>query len=194
MPFIEKGVSLLAPDGQFAYIVANKWMRANYGKGLRQWLADKCLLEIVDFGDLPVFQKATTYPCILRIANAQVRDAVRVANIETLDFSDLAGHVDEHGLDVPVAGLDPGGWTLAPREEQDLLGKLLKVGVPLREYVEGRIFYGIKTGLNKAFVIDAATRERIVAEDPRSAELIKPFLYGRDIKRYATLKTDNYLS
>ncbi|HDQ41920.1 MAG TPA: restriction endonuclease subunit R [Desulfonatronum sp.] len=193
VPFIEKGVSLLAPGGLFAYIVANKWMRANYGKGLRQWLADKCLLEIVDFGDLPVFQKATTYPCILRIANAPVRDTVRVANIETMDFPDLAGHVHEHGFDVPVAGLDPGGWTLARKAEQDLLGKLRSVGVPLGEYVQGRIFYGIKTGLNKAFVIDAATREQIIAEDPHSAELIKPFLAGRDIKRYAPLQSDKFL-
>lgn len=52
------------------------------------------------------------------------------------------------------------------------------------EYVEGKIFYGIKTGLNKAFIIDEATRAKLVQEDPKSAELIKPFLMGKDIKRY----------
>ena len=193
VPFIEKGVSLLAPGGQFAYIVTNKWMRANYGKGLREWLRGKGLVEIVDFGDLPVFQKAATYPCILRLANKPARETMRAAIVETLDFPDLEQHVQARGFDVPLADLDPGGWSLARREEQELLRKLRKVGVPLGEYVKGKIFRGVLTGLNKAFVIDAATRERIITEDPKSAELIKPFLAGRDIKRYAPLKTDKYL-
>ncbi len=66
--FIEKGISLLKDGGQFSYIVANKWMRANYGKPLRSWLKSKRIEEIIDFGDLPVFKQATTYPCILRVA------------------------------------------------------------------------------------------------------------------------------
>ena len=49
------------------------------------------------------------------------------------------------------------------------------------------------TGLNEAFVIDEPTRERLIAEDPKSAELIKPFLAGRDIKRYEQPKSDKYL-
>ena len=56
--------------------------------------------------------------------------------------------------------------------------------MPLGEYVGGKIYRGIKTGLNEAFVIDAETKEKLIAEDPKSAELIKPFLVGRDIKRY----------
>ena len=54
------------------------------------------------------------------------------------------------------------------------------------EYIEGKFYYGIKTGLNEAFVIDQATRDRLVAEDPRNAEIIKPWLRGRDVKRWRT--------
>jgi hypothetical protein len=43
---------------------------------------------------------------------------------------------------------------------------------------------GVKTGLNEAFVIDQTTRDRLIAEDPRSAEIIKPWLRGRDVKRW----------
>ncbi len=57
----------------------------------------------------------------------------------------------------------------------------------------GKIYYGIKTGLNEAFVIDAQMRERLIAEDPKSEELIKPFLAGRDIKRYHQPMSDKYL-
>ena len=73
------------------------------------------------------------------------------------------------------------------------MAKLRATGKPLGEYVNGKIYYGIKTGLNEAFVIDAATKHRLIAEDPRSAEIIKPFLAGRDIKRYQTPTVDKYL-
>ena len=63
--FIERGVKLLNENGLFGIIVANKWLRARYGKPLRQWLKKQSIREIVDFGDLPVFEQATTYPCIL---------------------------------------------------------------------------------------------------------------------------------
>jgi hypothetical protein len=54
--FIEKGINLLKSGGIFCYIVANKWLRANYGKPLRDWLKTQCIEEITDFGDLTVFQ------------------------------------------------------------------------------------------------------------------------------------------
>lgn len=74
-----------------------------------------------------------------------------------------------------------------------ILDKLMKAGTRLGEYVEGKIFYGIKTGLNKAFVIDEATKDRLIAEDPKSAKIIKPFLAGREIKKYIELKPHQYI-
>jgi site-specific DNA-methyltransferase (adenine-specific) len=47
-----------------------------------------------------------------------------------------------------------------------------------------KINYGIKTGFNEAFIIDTATKERLCEQDPHSAEILKPILRGRDIKRY----------
>lgn len=87
--FIEKGVSLLRQGGFFSYIVANKWFRANYGKPLRQWMKLQHILEIIDFGDLPVFKQATTYPCILVIQKKAPGPTFRAVTIKTLDFGDL---------------------------------------------------------------------------------------------------------
>ena len=70
--FIEKGVSLLNKNGIFSYIVANKWMRANYGEPLRRWMKKQRIEEITDFGDLPVFESATTYPCVMRICSGDL--------------------------------------------------------------------------------------------------------------------------
>ena len=191
--FIERGVSLLREGGIFSYIVANKWMRANYGQPMRKWLKEQCIEEIIDFGDLQVFRGATTYPCIIRITKSAPRASFEVTQVKTLDFQNLGDYVKENHYSVNQSALYDNGWSLADENTQTLLGKINSKGVPLNEYVSGKIYYGIKTGLNEAFVIDKATRERLITEDPRSAELIKPFLAGRDIKRYRMPLIDKYL-
>ena len=183
--FIERGVKLLTQNGLFGIIVANKWLRARYGRPLRTWLKMQEIRELVDFGDLPVFQQATTYPCILTIGKGGTSDTFTAAQIDTLDFSNLGEHVRTLRYAVGKALLDDGGWSLARQEVQMFLRKLFDAGLSLEEYVNGKIHYGIKTGLNEAFVIDSAKKDRLIAEHASSAEIIKPFLAGRDIKRYA---------
>jgi len=191
--FIEKGVSLLKQGGFFSYIVINKWLRAKYGKSLRQWMKQQHIVEIIDFGALPVFKQATTYPCIIGIQKKAPGQTFRTATIKTLEFSDLHAHVSMHRHDVRQDALDESGWSLVHQNTQNVLDKLNKIGVPLGEYVNGKIYRGVLTGLNKAFVIDNATREELIANDPKSAEVIKPFLAGRDIKRYKPPYSDKYV-
>jgi len=191
--FVEQGVSLVQKDGFFSYILPNKWMRANYGSSLRSWMKGRCIDEIVDFGDLPVFPEATTYPCILRLCGGPAKPSFKAAEVETLDFGRLKDYVEEIAYSVSLSSLDDSGWSLVDEAVQRLLEKLRRSGTPLGEYVGGKIYYGIKTGLNEAFVIDEETRNRLIREDPKSAELIKPFLAGRDIKRYEPPVSEQYL-
>ena len=187
--FFERGIGLLNPNGLFGMIVANKWMRAGYGEPLRLWLKSRNIKEIIDFGDLQVFQGATTYPCIFICGKGEVEKQLAVTAMKTLGFESLSGYVAYHRKLIDQASLDNSGWNLGSEEEQQLLLKIRQAGIPLGDYVKGKIYYGIKTGLNEAFVIDAITRDRLIAEDPRSAEVIKPFLAGRDIKRYQQPKS-----
>ena len=204
--FIEQGISLLRESGLFSYIVANKWMRANYGEPLRRWLKQQDIVEIIDFGDLPVFKTATTYPCILVISKMNIgastgskesrlkaTPTMNITHIKTLAFNSLEHYVQENQYLLDQAALDDGGWSLADGGTQTLLDKLKTRGTPLGEYVQGKIYRGVLTGLNEAFVIDEETKDRLIAEDPKSTELIKPFLVGKDIKRYASLLVQNYL-
>lgn len=191
--FIERGMQLLRPGGVFAYIVSNKWLRTRYGTNLRNWLKDRRIVEIIDFGDLPVFQGATTYPCVLRLERRPPASGFRVTRVEHLDWNDLVAYVREHQYLVQRSALRMQGWGLATPQEQKLLKKLHQTGEPLADVVGQEVYYGIKTGYNKAFVINAATRARLIAEDPRSSELIKPFLAGRDIKRYRPPTASNYV-
>lgn len=192
--FVERGISILRPGGHFSYILPNKWMRAGYGDKLRRYVKRHRIEGISDFGDLPVFEEATTYPCILELNRTEAQDNFPAAVIDTLSFDNsLSDYIRAKAFTVGLNGLSDSGWTLSNQAVQQLLDKLRAAGTPLGEYVQGEIYYGIKTGLNEAFVIDTATRDRLIAEDPKSAEVIKPFLAGRDIKRYQTPVSDKYL-
>jgi type I restriction-modification system DNA methylase subunit len=191
--FIEKGVSLLKANGLFCYIVANKWMRANYGAPLRTWLKNQCIEEIIDFGDLPVFQGATTYPCIIRIAKKSPTMSFKVAQVESLEQLNLENYVQENGYLFNQEDLTEKEWSLADEKTLTLLAHIKARGISLNEYVDGKIFYGIKTGLNEAFVIDEQTKNRLIIEDGGASPFLKPFLAGRDIKRYYTPDPTNFL-
>lgn len=192
--FVEHGMRILRPEGQFVYIIPNKWMRAGYGASLRRWLKKLHIESVADFGDLPVFEEATTYPCIISLRNAPATERFWATPVTTLDFPESLGtYVEAHRFEVGTPSLQDDGWQLSNQAVQNLMAKLRATGKPLGEYVDGKIFYGIKTGLNEAFVIDEGTRAHLIAQDPRSAEIIKPFLAGRDIKRYLTPEVSKYL-
>ncbi len=191
--FVEKGYSLLREGGRFGYIFPNKWMRSSYGEALRAWLGDKRIEEIIDFGDLRVFEEATTYPLILTLHKGAAPSTFRSLQMNTLEFGDLRSYVKEHHTLSDQSALHVKGWTLGDDRTQALLQKIEQSGVRLGEYVQGEIYYGIKTGLNETFVIDAPTRARLIDEDAASAQIIKPFLAGRDIKRYETPVADKFL-
>ncbi len=147
--FFEQYINLLKNGGEFGIIVANKWLRANYGESLRRWLKQFEIKEIIDFGDLPVFQGATTYPCIVIVRKSDKEtESFDSMQIESLEFENqtLTEIVARNKFEVKKEHLSDSGWSLSSKDVQELLDKLNKMGVPLGEYVDGKIYYGIKTG------------------------------------------------
>jgi hypothetical protein len=185
--FYRQGLALAQSRGVLTFISSNKFFRAGYGQPLRAYLRDHARLHtVIDFGDLPIFE-ATTYPCVLVAANERPGDgaAVQALNVHSMDTLErLADAVQRQGWSQPQFSLRRDGWALERPGVLALMDKLRRSGTPLGEYVGGKFYRGIVTGLNKAFVIDQATRDRLVTEDPRSAEVIKPWLRGRDLKRW----------
>ncbi len=192
--FVELSMNLLKTSGNFVFIIPNKWMRAGYGKALRNYVKGFHIKELLDFGDLQVFEEATTYPLIIGLRKNTPKEKFTAVNLDTLDFPfGMESYLQENRIEVLLDGLAGEGWTLTDSKSQKLLLKLKSQGVPLSEYVEGKIFYGIKTGYNEAFVIDQKTKDRLIVTDPGSAQIIKPLLAGRDIKRYQTPIPEKYL-
>jgi predicted type IV restriction endonuclease len=184
--FMERSVKLLRDGGRFSFIVSSSFLRTTYGQPLRRVLRKHAaVLRIVDFGGLAVFEKAKdTYVCIPLLANAKQPARVEVSRIPSLEIQDLDTHVSANRFTIPHERLAAEAWALKSDEEATVFDKVMKAGKPLGEYVERRMFYGVKTGLNDAFIIDTETKRKLIARDKRSAELIHPLLGGEDIRRY----------
>jgi len=193
--FIECGHALLRPNGQFGMITANKFMRANYGAALRSFLTDKVRLEkLIDFGDLPVFGDATTYPIIILSCKSQRKAApIEYALLRTLSFESLPEVIRSEISKMPESAFAGTNWSLSTSSGQAIMDRLKSNSIPLGEYVGGRIRRGILTGFNEAFIIGGPTRARLIAEDPKSAEIIKPFVVGEDVRKYMLDFQDRYL-
>ena len=182
--FYERALTLLKRGGYSAFIASCTWTKTKAGEGLREFLKTNASIEsFVDFGDLPVFPEATTYPCVMvfRRREPPSEHAVHAAVVRDLEHLDLDRIVTREALRVPQVQLDRGGWSFENQAVRRLREKIHNAGVPLKEYC-GSPLYGIKTGLNEAFVVDALTCERLVAQDPRNKEILKPFLEGKDLK------------
>jgi hypothetical protein len=196
--FYELGLNLLKPQGHLTYISSNKYFRAGYGEKLRQLLGDSTTIyNLIDFGDFPVFEEAIAYPSIITLSknkseNNQLQ-ALSWDETKKQDIARFATVLEQDGLIIAQENLKPDGWRLESSQILDLLAKLRNAGKSLGEYVEGRFYRGILTGFNEAFVIDRATRDRLINEHPSSAEVIKPFLRGRDVKRWCVDFAEQYL-
>jgi hypothetical protein len=199
--FYQQGLRLTRAGGRMSYIVTNKWMRAGYGESLRGFFAQQGALErIIDFGHAPIFEEADVFPCILVLEKPRDLDELAQQSerpVQVLSFpreelsrivaqqESLGSYVQAHSHSLPHSRFSSAAWNLETSAVDDLLAKIRRVGVPLSEFAGVKPYRGVLTGFNEAFLIDTPTKERLVREDPRSAEIIKPYLRGQDIKRWS---------
>ena len=196
--FYARALQLLKDGGMLSFISSNKWFRANYGKNLRKHIADTChVASITDFGDLPVFQSASAYPMIFAAQKGrnEIGGPTSFTQVKSLDapYPDVDALIRSQGSPLPDDSITGPDWSLTDAATAARLGKMRTSGIPLGEYVKEQIYYGIKTGFNKAFVIDGTKREELISHDPKSAEIIKPLAVGRDIKKWAVAYKDKWL-
>ncbi len=185
--FFEQGVRLLKPGGRLGYISSSTFFRTGSGEKLRLHLTEYTDIEtITDFGDVQIFEGVTTYPAILTMQKretlGEASGDLAYLNIKQ-DESDLGRAFEQGAKTMPRTRLTGGSWQLENAALANLRAKITRGKKTLKE-VYGAPLYGIKTGLNEAFVIDTATRDRLVKADPKSAGLLKPFLKGENIKRW----------
>ena len=188
--FVERAMSLLKGNGFTSYIMQNKWMQANYGKELREFFLNVRLEKLIDFGDIQVFDDATTYPCIFVAQKAAPATELTVSTLRELERADFAKSINHFAEKFALEYLSSDTWTLSSQWESELLRRLDNEMITLGDYVKGDAHYGIKPGNTKAFIIDEKQKELLISEDSSSSEIIVPIVRGRNIKVYETPKKD----
>jgi len=190
--FVERAYSLLKKNGYFSFIMPNKWMLVDYGKELRQFMSQTSLKKILNFGDVQFFADATIYVCIFVSQKSGDKMPVLACSLNSKNYhGEFEKEVKAATFEFPTENFGASEWSIRNKLHDSVLQKM-NVGTALKD-MPITINYGIKTGFNDAFFIDGKTREKLIAEDPKSEELIKPLLRGRDINAWVTEKEDQYL-
>ena len=192
--FIDRGISLLSIEtGTLCYITSNKWMLATYGKPIRSELSKYEILQIIDFGSSHVFEGVTVDTNILLLNNRLVeKTKFRAVNFSK-DYT-ASTSIEEYlkiynNFQDSVSG-DP--WILGDKEMQNIKDKIENAGTELAKWGI-QLNYGVKTGCNEAFIINEDTKNELISKDPKSEDLIKPILRGRDIKKFSYTYNNLYL-
>jgi hypothetical protein len=182
--FYEQGLQLARPGGCLTYISSGTFARANFAAEFRKLLPTLAQLEtIIDFGENQPFEGAEMVrPSIVLLRRGQHAQPFRSLFLAEKAPPSLAQALDEEGIECDADALTQPEWTFQAAGNTRLFAKILRGGRKLVDVVEGKMYYGVKTGLNEAFIIDKETRNRLVAADPASSQIIRPVLRGEDLR------------
>jgi type I restriction-modification system DNA methylase subunit len=196
--FYARSLEILRDRGVLVFISSNKWFRARYGAKLRKYISETCSIRsITDFGDLPVFESATAYPMIFIAQKTTSREkGVLFTKVTSLNppYPDVLALIRTHGHQLPSSAVSGADWTVGDQSGVEFFTQIRGEGTPLLQYAQGQIFYGVKTGLNDAFVIDGKRRRELVTADGApAARVIKSLITGRDIRKWKARNADRWL-
>ena len=191
--FYELGNEMLRTNGVLAFITSNSWLQTQYGQALRKYFIENANpIVLLNFTNRQLFETAVVEANIILLKKAPFEKHMHVADIsETLGgVPSISGFVNSFGY--VVRELSEEGWTIGDESGNALKGKIEQVGKKLKDW-NVSIDYGIKTGFNEAFILNEEVRNRIIKDDSKSLEIIKPTLRGRDLKRYSYTFSDQWI-
>ena len=189
--FYEQGHNILRENGLLMFITSNKWMRANYGESLRRFFVEQTNpLTLIDFSGNQIFDTATVDTNILMFAKQKNEFKTKACIIKEKLLNNLSVFVSQNSENCSFSNSE--SWVILSPIEQSIKRKIEAVGKPLKDW-DINIYRGILTGYNEAFIIDGKKKDQLIAEDPKSAEIIRPILRGRDIKKYSYEFSDLWL-
>ncbi len=191
--FYEKGIDILKDKGTLTYITSNTWMRTNFGEGLREFFVTKSNPEILlNFEDTKIFPTATVEVNIMVTKKEKWNKNLQAVAIKG-DY--VPGNSINEYLNakkIVLYDLDKESWVIVDNDDFEIKNQIVKKGIQLKEW-EIEFYRGFLTGLNDAFFIDEEKRNEIIRIEPKSEEIIKPLLRGREIKKFGYNFTNHYV-
>ena len=180
--FYEKGFEVLKNKAHLIYITSNKWMRAGYGESSRRFFAEKTNpVLLIDFAGQKIFESATVDTNILLLSKEKNHNNTKACIVKEKVLNNLSVYIRQNMSLCKFNSSD--SWGILTSLESQIKTKIELLGVPLKDW-EINIYRGILTGYNEAFIITKEKKEELIDIDPKSVEIIRPILRGRDIKRY----------
>lgn len=193
--FYERGLKLLKHKGTLIFISPSKFFRSDYGEKIRRYIKSSSrLMTVIDFGELPIFE-SNTFPTIILTSKQENRDSkITICKInEIFNFSELTNHIQQNKFYMDQSELEDMGWVFENDSVRELRKKIKNQPQKLKDIIDKGILLGIKTGLNKAFVINNESYKNLIQIDKKSEEILVPYLKGDDIRKYRWSFSNEYL-
>ncbi|MDN5130440.1 Eco57I restriction-modification methylase domain-containing protein [Aliarcobacter butzleri] len=172
--FYELSYRLLKQNGLNGFICSNKFFRAKYGEVLRDLILKEMTIKtIVDFTGKKVFEDATADSAITIFEKSKSNNN---------SFNVVSKELD-NSYEMKQSNLTKSYFAFTEIEIRNIHQKIETKGIKLKNW-NLTMNMGIKTGFNEAFIIDEAKRNEFISKDKKNAEILKPILRGRDIKKY----------
>ncbi len=192
--FYELAYRILKPKGISCFITGSAWMRANYGLNLRKFFINKTTpVQLIDFSDCEIFDSATVLTNIMmyeKTKNKTPVKSLRITRKQQHHIEKLSEYFEKNHI--LINKFPETSWIISDKKSFLIKEKVEKQGVKLIEW-NINIYRGVLTGYNEAFVVSKEKKDELIAQDPKNAEILKPLLRGRDIKKYHAEFADLWL-
>jgi hypothetical protein len=183
--FFERGLQLLRDGGRLAFITSGSWVRANFAAPLRKVIAENTAIEsMIDFGEFQPFEDAEMIrPTITILRKQPPGPPMRLYKwLEAGQPPENLSDVIASAATMRTDHLGADAWELEADNVLALRRKLADAGEPLGRCADAKVYRGVITGLTEAFVISREQRSALIAEDPRSENVICPFAQGTNLR------------
>jgi len=181
-----------------SYITTNKFFNTIYGKSVREYLLKYQIKYLLDFEQVAVFENTLVSTTIIGIIKRNILEDnfifKKYYKLNHKDFILYFQNDSYSGFDTyKQSYLDSTEWSFADNDERSITDKIKTQGNLIKEIDGVKIFRGVTTGYNPAFIIDTKKKKELINADEKNKQIIKPLLQGRNIRKWIYKKSNNYL-
>ena len=198
--FVEKAFELLKSTGEMGYILPHKFFKVDMGENLREIISNKkALKKVVYFGENQIFDNATTYTCLLFLSNEEQDNFKLLRFDENVDIREKL--IDATFETFPINIITKDNWNFYDNDTITIIEKLKKYKTVLK-HITKKIFQGIATSADDIYVLQGGEENNGIVKTyskslDREIEIergfVKPFLLGKDLKRYTDVKPNRWV-
>lgn len=178
--FYDLSFKILKTAGKMGFITPNKWLERKYGFELRNYLIQLQIEEIVNLNKMSIFDDAIADPSIFIFTNS-INASYPLKYKCPSNIEDLFNETSEN---FEKAKFEKDMWRFSSDKNQGIIDKFKSGETTIKSYTKGGVYYGVKTGLNQAFIINEVDRMKIITNDANSEQIVQKMVEGDDFKRW----------